>query len=151
MESTYAPHSLKPAEHYHPVQTEDFTVLQGSITVAINGSMRTLHTGETLHIPPGTVHAMWNTTDKPAVVNWKVRPALNTEYLLETGMGLAKDGKTGKNGLPGLLQSIAIARYFNRAYRLAKPPFFLQKLAFAVLGPLATWKGYRPTYEAYID
>ncbi|MCC6413771.1 MAG: cupin domain-containing protein [Saprospiraceae bacterium] len=151
MEYTYAPHSAKPAEHYHPIQKEDFTVLQGVITVTLNGATRLLRAGDKLHIPPNTVHAMWNDSDEPAVVNWQVRPALNTEYLLETGMGLAKDGKTNKKGLPGLLQAIAIARYFSKAYRLANPPYAVQRVLFAFLGPVAKMLGYRATYQEYID
>src|SRR6476469_1289446 len=93
MEATYSVASGPPPPHYHPAQNEDFTVLEGCLSVEFNGELKQLHPGERLHIPRNTVHAMWNAAGIKTVVNWQVRPALITEYFLETGTGLARDGK----------------------------------------------------------
>jgi quercetin dioxygenase-like cupin family protein len=151
MESVYNSTSKEPAPHYHPAQEEDFTVLEGSLSVKLNGTLRILQAGDTLHISKNEVHAMWNHTDGKTVVNWKVRPALDTEVLLETGTGLAADGKVNKKGMPPLLQSALIANHFAPVYRLAKPPFAIQKILFSLLAPIAYLNGYRPTYPKYLD
>jgi quercetin dioxygenase-like cupin family protein len=151
MESSFAPHSTEPVAHYHPKQAEDFTILEGTLTVRINGKIIELTKGQSLHLPANTIHAMWNATDVPAVVNWKVQPALNTEHLLETGVGIANDQPTNAKGMPGLLQSALIVQHFSNVYRLASPPYLFQRLFFAFLTPIAYLAGYRPFYKKYID
>lgn len=151
METTYNAYSTEPAPHYHPYQTEDFVVLKGEVSVRINGNVKILTAGDTLHLPANTIHSMWNNTDQPAVVNWKVRPALNTEYLLETGMGLANDGKINAQGKLPLLQGALTVNKFSKVYRLAQPSFIVQKIVFTLLTPIAYLLGYRATYRKYLD
>src|SRR6476469_1284399 len=93
MEAIFNAHSKEPVAHYHPVQEEDFIVLAGQLTVRINEQLKVLHVGDRLHIAPNVVHAMWNNSDEKAIVNWQVRPAIDSEHLFETMAGLAADGK----------------------------------------------------------
>jgi quercetin dioxygenase-like cupin family protein len=151
MESIFQPNAKEPVPHYHPLQTEDFTILEGEVTVRINCKIRILKQGDTLHLSRRTVHSMWNNTAQRAVVNWKVQPALETEYFFETGMGLASSTKTNELGMPGILQIAFIDNKFSNVYRLARPSFFIQKILFAVLTPLAYLAGYKPYYKKYID
>lgn len=151
MESTYHAASKEPPMHYHPNQWEDFTVLRGELQVRVNGKLITLMIGDTLHIKPNEPHAMWNTSGSKVVVNWQVRPALNTEYLLETVTGLANDGKTNADGIPDILQMAATMPKFGSVFRLAKPPFLMLKIIFSVLTPFAWLKGKKPLYKQYLD
>jgi quercetin dioxygenase-like cupin family protein len=151
MESFFQPHSKEPVAHYHPKQREDFTVLEGTLKVRINGMVQQLQAGNHLHVAPNTVHSMWNAGEVPARVAWRVTPALETEYFLENGMGLANDGKMAKNGMPTLLQTVLTARRFSHVFRITKPPYPLQRLLFAVLAPIAYLKGYRGVYKKYLD
>jgi quercetin dioxygenase-like cupin family protein len=151
MESTYHSHSKEPVPHYHPFQDEDFEVTSGELTIRMNGAVQLFRPGDAIHIPRGTVHSMWNNSDGVTVINWKVRPALNMENLLETGMGLANDGRTNEDGLPGILQVAIMANKYSDAFRLAKPPFIVQKILFALLTPLAYALGYRGEYDKYLD
>jgi quercetin dioxygenase-like cupin family protein len=151
MESVYLAQSKEPASHYHPRQEEDFLVLEGELTVAINGQVKKLKTGDVLHIPAGTHHAMWNNSNMNTIVNWRVRPALNTEYMLETIYGLASDGKTNQQGMPGIWQIAITANQFGNEFRLSKPPFAVQKIIFGLLSPIAYLFGYRAIYKRYID
>ena len=150
MESSLRPHSTEPVPHYHPHQEEDFTVLWGELTVRINGTLNRLKPGDTLHISRHTVHSMWNDSDQPTVVNWQVRPALNTEQLLETGMGLATDGKTRADGTPPFLQAVVMVHHFRNEYRLAKPPYWVQRVLFPLLAGIGRGLGYRGTYPQYL-
>ena len=151
MESTYNSHSKEPVAHYHPNQEEDFTVIKGSLSVVVEGKLKILNEGEKLHIPKGQKHAMWNQTDEVTIVNWQVRPAMNTEYFLETAMGIATNRKTNEEGMPNLLQIALFANQFADEFRLTKPPYFVQKIVFTLLSPVARLLGYRSTYREYID
>jgi quercetin dioxygenase-like cupin family protein len=151
IEATYHAASKPPAPHYHPAQDEDFTVLEGSLSVQVDGQLKLLQAGDTLHIPRNTVHAMWNPSEKKTVVNWQVRPAFDTEYFLETGTGLAGDGKINEKGMPPLLQVALLARTYAQVYRLAKPSYAIQKILFSILAPFAYLRGYRPVYKKYLD
>ena len=151
MESTFAPHSVEPLLHYHPKQHETFTVLEGSLQVRMNGEIRVLMEGATLEIPANTPHSMWNSSCVKTVVNWKVEPALSTEYFLETGMGLAVQGKVNKKGVPCLLQAVLLSEKYKHVFRLAKGPYVVQRAIFKILSPMAKWRGYKAVYSELID
>lgn len=151
MEATYNSHSKEPAAHYHPSQVEDFTVLSGQLTVRMDEHLKVLKQGDTLHIPINKVHSMWNDTDEKTIVNWKVQPAMDTDNLLETATGLAIDGKTNNDGMPNILQVALMANKYSDVFRLASPPFAVQKILFIILTPFSYLFGYRPTYKKYLD
>ena len=152
MESTYNALSKEPASHYHPYQDEFFTIISGEMTIRLDGEERhTLQAGDTFEIPRNQIHAMWNAASQKAVVNWQVRPALNTEQLLETIMGLATDGKCNKKGMPGILQVALTSGQFNKELRLLSPPLLIQKIVFSVLRPFALMAGYKASYAQYLD
>jgi mannose-6-phosphate isomerase-like protein (cupin superfamily) len=151
IESAYRAHSSEPTPHYHPIQTEDFTIMVGELTVRINGQVTVFKTGDKIHIPPNTVHSMWNASDTETVVNWQIRPALDTEYFFETVTGLANDGKVGPNGVPPLLQTALLAQQYSSVFRLTKPSLGVQKVVFSLLSPIARLLGYRSMYHQYLN
>jgi quercetin dioxygenase-like cupin family protein len=151
MESFFQPHSKEPVPHYHPFQEEDFVVLEGEITVRINGKLHSLKQGDTLHVNKKQVHSMWNQSGNTARVNWKVMPASDTEYFLENGIGIANEKKTNDKGMPGLLQVALLANRFSHVYRVAKPPYAVQKILFTTLTPFSYLAGYRPCYKEFVD
>ncbi len=136
MESGFEPHSPEPPLHYHPDQFEDFTILEGELTVRINGSLKILKTGDRLHVQANTPHAMWNNSELKTTVNWKVQPALNTEQLFETFAGLAIDNKTKSNGMPAFFQVVLTANKFSNTFRMVSPYYWVQKILFGLLTPL---------------
>jgi quercetin dioxygenase-like cupin family protein len=151
IETTYHAHSTQPPAHYHPYQDEEFSVITGELTVLIDGRIWILVAGDSLKIPAKKIHAMWNNADRKTVVKWTVSPAMDTEYFLETAMGISTHGKTGKEGMPGLLQVALLANKFADEFRLSKPPFAIQRVVFYLLTPIAWLLGYRATYREYID
>jgi mannose-6-phosphate isomerase-like protein (cupin superfamily) len=151
MESVYNTRSVEPIEHYHPAQEEDFSIIEGELSVKINGQLTIYKAGDHFHIPKGVVHAMWNASSAKTVINWQVRPALNTEYLLETSNGLVKEGKTNERGMPDILQVALIANRFSGVFRLAKPPYVVQRIVFSILAPIAFLAGKKGMYMKYID
>jgi quercetin dioxygenase-like cupin family protein len=151
MESVFQPHSTEPVPHYHPLQQEYFTVLEGEISVRIHGQLLILKAGDKLHVKKNQVHSMWNHSDKPARVNWKVIPASDTEYFLENGVGIANENKTNAQGMPSLLQLALLAKRFSHVYRASRPSYAVQKLLFTVLSPFSYLLGYRACYKRFVD
>jgi len=141
MEAGYAPKSPAPPEHFHPSQEERFVILKGAMTARVAGEVRELRTGDTLVLPAGTPHSMWNAGDERAVVKWETRPALRTERLFRDLFAL---GARGTPTLADVLALIAgytaeirvapmidpeVADYYERApeeSRLTKGPFKLE-------------------------
>lgn len=151
METTYPARSHKPPPHYHPHQEEDFIILSGEMTVSMDGQLRILKQGDMLHIPKNKVHAMWNHTRTKAVVNWQVRPALDSEYFFEIMTGLANDGKLSAKGKPRLLNTALLMNRFSGEIRLAKPPYWVQRVLFGVLALAGRLTGQRKTFEQYFN
>ena len=71
-------------------------------------------------------------------------PAMDMENFLETIMILANEGKTKPDGKPGLLQFAFLVNRFHKVFRLAKPPYFLQKIFFFLLSPILYFWGCEP-------
>jgi quercetin dioxygenase-like cupin family protein len=142
VESVYTkPSPSRPPAHYHPAQEEIFRVLAGKLHATIDGRERTLREGETLVVLEGIRHEMW-AEEGGVRVNWQTRPALRTGAFFETIFGLAAEDKTNEKGVPNLLRSAVIAQAFADEFRLAHPPWPLQRLLFAVLAPVGRLLGY---------
>ena len=109
-----------------------------------------IKSADQFRITANEIHSMWNDSDQPAIANWKITPALNSQYLFETTVGLANEGKTNTEGLPSLLQLAVMLPYFASVFRTVKPPYAWQKAIFNLLAPIARMKGYEPFYKKYI-
>jgi mannose-6-phosphate isomerase-like protein (cupin superfamily) len=145
----YRSNSTKPPLHFHPSQREHFEIIEGSMTVEINGKQRVYRAGEAFDIMEGTHHAMWNAGDVPTKVIWQIRPALNSQAFFETIWGLREDGKVGRSGNPSLLQIAVMMREYAREFRLVSPPPTVQTVLFALLAFIGSLLGYKARYEKY--
>src|SRR5215203_5587714 len=87
-----------PPMHVHPFQEEHFEVLSGTVGIQIEDEQRSLGEGEQATVPPGTPHTWYSVDDQEEKARFlfELRPALNTEILLETLYGLATDGNTDR-------------------------------------------------------
>jgi quercetin dioxygenase-like cupin family protein len=142
-----APGGFLGNEHLHPSQEERIEVLSGALRCLVGGRERSLHAGESVTVPPGTTHTLWNESQEEAHALVEYRPALR----METLFGLGRDGKTDEQGTPGLLQGAVTLEEFEEEYRLARPSLPVQKALLAVLAPIGRLLGYRPQYPRYSD
>jgi mannose-6-phosphate isomerase-like protein (cupin superfamily) len=136
---------ISPPEHVHPRQEEHFEVISGSLGVRAPGQDQVLSAGESVAIPPGTPHTIWNAGgggETHIVVEF--RPALQTEAFFETMFALARAGKTNQQGSPSILQFASGAKTYGMY--VTSPPIAVQKILFAVLGPLARALRYQPYF-----
>ncbi len=145
MVATFQPQHEPPMPHYHPQQTLDFDVLKGELTALVNGQRTRLQSGDALHIPANQTYALWNgsASGQPAVINCRLRPALDAEFLLETATDLANAEPGEANQLAQLLQKILVARQFSNVFRRCYFPLVLQKIVFLLLTPVAYLVRYR--------
>ena len=67
-----------PQPHLHPLLTEEYEVLEGSLEVLVGSEWRTLRAGDSASVPPGTVHT-FRVGATPARVRNVHRPALDFE------------------------------------------------------------------------
>jgi len=46
--------------HYHNIMEENFYILEGSVTIVVDGASHVLNRGQFIHIEPGEVHYLVN-------------------------------------------------------------------------------------------
>src|SRR5205085_11523291 len=103
-ELTFVPGGFSARNHLHPAQSEQHEVLEGSLGLVVAGRERRLPAGDSETVPANTQHRIFRTQDAPLHARFTLRPPLDSEVLLETLFGLARDGRIGKNGEPSPLQ-----------------------------------------------
>lgn len=142
VEATYAPASKEPPKHYHPSQDEHFEVLDGTVAVRAGAQERTLAAGETIDIPRGTPHQIWNQGAEPARVVWQTRPGGRTGQWFASIDRLHREGRVARNGMPGPLAFAALLTEYDDVFRLAVGPEPLVRGGLALLAPLGRMRGY---------
>jgi mannose-6-phosphate isomerase-like protein (cupin superfamily) len=55
-------------EHYHPVAEEIYHVLSGAGTLRLGAEQAEVRAGDTVVIPPGVRHKLWNPGPEPLVL-----------------------------------------------------------------------------------
>jgi hypothetical protein len=91
---------------------------------------------------------MWNPGSEPARVRWQTRPRGRTEQWFRSVDALHREGKVGRNGMPGPLAFGALLSEYDDVLRLAVGPGPLVQGAITLLGALGRARGYRPAAEA---
>lgn len=145
-------------EHYHPFMVEKFTVLKGRLDARIAGKTLSLGPGQSAIVEAGVAHDWWNgsKTDEAHVLieidRAKGAEHLNSdrfELLIGMLFGLANDGRVDRKGRPSPLQAAVIAREFADVIVFTQPPAAVQRVALAILAPLARWLGYKAIIPSY--
>lgn len=96
-----APKAAGSPPHFHPRLTETFTVEKGTLAVRLGQAHTQLLTaGQSVTIPPGTVHRFWNPTDARIAFRAEVTPGQGFERFMRCLYGLAIAGKTDRKGRP---------------------------------------------------
>jgi hypothetical protein len=129
--------------HVHPLQETRAEMVSGSLCFVVEGREERIGPGESITIPAGARHRFYNDGDIEAVAVQEARPALRLAEFFETYFAMAERGELRDDGSPPLLRSAVLGPRFADEIRLAAPPWWLQRLAYAVLGPVARLRGYR--------
>jgi len=133
-------------EHRHPALTERFTVLEGELTMKLDGQTSIVHEGESAVVEQGAWHDWWNAGDRDTRVRVEITPGERFAYMIETMFGLARLGHTNAKGMPSPLQLALTAHEFSDVIVFRSPPPAVQRALFSALEPIARRRGYRATY-----
>lgn len=135
MEVLYLPSHVRPTLHYHPRQEEHFEVLVGEIAVKRGDEEHTFGAGEKFEVPVGTVHTMSLGNATETRLRWEIRPALDTEGFFEAMWSLPEDRR------PSPLRLASILTRHRHEFRLAAPPYPVQRIVFGTLALVARLLG----------
>jgi len=146
-ETIVQPGGAVAAAHFHPLQTEHFEVLEGTLGMRRGKEKVELTAGEDIVVEPKTPHKFWNAGDTVVRFRCTVTPAMQFERLIATMYALAADGKTNKKGMPNPIRLAAIAKHHFDDVRLPFPPVWMQRAGLALGAPAAKLLGFTPTYD----
>jgi mannose-6-phosphate isomerase-like protein (cupin superfamily) len=142
VEAAWEAGSKAPPPHLHPSQDERFVIHEGALTVELDGETRTVRAGETLDIPKGTSHRMWNAGAQTAKATWQTMPALRTADFWRAMDAARRTRPTNADGVLTAVAAAPILKRHRAEFQLAVPAP-LEKAALAVLGAAARFKGYK--------
>jgi len=112
MEWRLPPHGWAPGAHVHRGQTEEYTVLEGSLDVRLSNQWRTLSQGESAAVAPGTVHTFRVGADGATVRNIH-RPALDFEpHIRMLNATYDERGLGQGQGLRALIYTVLVLRRY---------------------------------------
>ncbi len=133
-----------PPEHIHPKQTETFEIISGTAGFKLNGKEQNLIAGQTITVPVNAPHKFHNAGDSELVMVVELKPALKTEFFLETFYSLAKKGKSNKNSVPNnFLHFMTILNEYYGEQFIIGPPIPVQKFLAKVVGGFGKLVGYK--------
>jgi len=140
----------QPSSHRHMEQESRFEVKSGQLGARIGGGgPRVYRPGETLIVPAGTQHVIWNANRGETSALVEIEPAGNFEQFLETIFGLMRDGRLRDGGpIPRPYLHSALLASVNQLY-LSGIPLFLQRPGIQIMARLAKLRGYRLSYPEY--
>ena len=130
----------KVTPHYHLTYSERFTVLEGLMTVDIDGARYELATGDEAVAAPRSVHAWSNPGAKRCITHVELRPGSpGFEKGLRVTYGLAADGLVLKTGVPRNPLHAALVLEMGEV-RLPGVYAPLERVL-GLLGRVARWRG----------
>jgi mannose-6-phosphate isomerase-like protein (cupin superfamily) len=140
-EITMAPGAQGPPKHFHPRQDESWNVIEGELSLFVEDGWLTLREGESLSIPPNTVHTLRNRSSGDVRFCDIHEPALNFQEYIEALHHQATAGKMTSRMTPSTLIHGAMVLRQHRTTQLSASP--AQRMAETVLSVVARALGYR--------
>jgi len=111
--------ALGPPKHFHPQQDESWRVVEGELSVFVDGDWRTLRGAESLAIPPNTVHTLRNRSGAPVRFRDVHEPALDFQDYIEALHRQAAAGKISSRMTPSTLIHGAMVLRGHRTSQLS--------------------------------
>ena len=136
VDAWFEPHAKLP-EHFHPVQEEQWSVVEGRARVRngdFEGVVAPEHGAQV--VKPGTRHSV-AACGEPVHTRTLVLPALRLQQFLEESAAAGREGLFTSGGLPRGLRGARWAATFLKRYRnetvMTSPPQFAQSALIALL------------------
>jgi quercetin dioxygenase-like cupin family protein len=135
------PGGAVPIPHVHPIQTERFEVLEGSMRFRVGLRTRLAGPGDVVEVAPGVAHSFANAGPDEARLRVEVRPALAMEEMFAEVIAMAQAGRMSRRGLPrNPLDFALLARTYDQEAHAPLMSVGVQRL---LLAPLVWWARLR--------
>jgi mannose-6-phosphate isomerase-like protein (cupin superfamily) len=95
-----------PPPHIHSREEEGFFVLEGEISITIDGKHVVAKPGMYANLPVGSLHSFTNTTDKPAKMLILIAPAGLEQMFFEVGQPLPTGTTTSPPAAPAEIEKL---------------------------------------------
>lgn len=125
-------------EHYHPIQTEHWSVVEGEVRFQLGDVKRVIGPADgELLVRPGVRHSLAGTGKAEAHLRCRVEPAGDLQAFLTDSAAAARDGMFMRGGIPKSLRGARWAATFLAQHReqtvMTFPPAFAQRAMIALL------------------
>lgn len=138
-----------PPRHIHASFDEVFEVVNGKLSIWVDGEVKQIVAGEKLFIPRGVPHKPFNETTEHIRIKGTIAFPEKFAYHLPQVYGVLEEKPDLVNS-PGMVLQMAL---FNTAgfdsYLADGPPVVVQKITGFLVTPLARLLGYKSYYAAY--
>ena len=140
------PGALAPVLHVHPYQEERFEVTAGRVAFRMGAQRILCGPGEGVSVPAGVAHTFENAAEGVSEMLGEYRPGMPemSRRFHEVYFALARAGMTDKKGMPSIWQIAVEMPLMSDHVRIASPPWLVQRVALALLRPIARALGHRP-------
>jgi mannose-6-phosphate isomerase-like protein (cupin superfamily) len=148
VERLQKPGTGKAGAHLHLDFEHRFAVLDGRLTLELDGEERTFGAGEEVHVQPKTPHRdPWNTSDEDLRFRTEFEPVPEFVEGFTAAFGhLLQEGRTNdQDFVPDLQLFVCLYAYRGQSYGVG-PPIWLQKALIPVLAAVGRLRGYRAAY-----
>jgi mannose-6-phosphate isomerase-like protein (cupin superfamily) len=134
--------------HYHTAFVEKFHVIDGDLTVGMEGKGVPVHTGQDTSVHKGTMHKFFNTSSKPVSFLVRIEPARSFEKTLRCAYGLMQTGQSSPDGMPKNPWHLFLILGYSDSYLQGLPGFIQEPLIHA-LSKIAQWKGVAKDFDPF--
>ncbi|MDX5423431.1 MAG: cupin domain-containing protein [Hymenobacteraceae bacterium] len=135
--------------HFHTTFTEEFEVLEGTLSLELGKEVISLNPGEKATAPRYKLHRFFNQdVSRPCTFLVTIRPARHFEEMLRIAYGLINDGLTNSKGIPKSIWHTALMFDMGESY-LPGIPYRIQKWLGAILAKEARRRGRHKELEKY--
>lgn len=135
--------------HYRPRETETFEVLEGELTLTVEGEDRTLGPGAELTVQPGRTHSFRNDAHEFVSVVVKLSSMIDYEAQV-TLFGMDHDGKLGAGGRPPLLHAAAMTAAMREHTVFTPVPRPVMLALWFTAAPVGRLLGHRAVGPRYL-
>lgn len=143
------PFAPGPPKHIHADFDETFQVENGELTIWVDGEIKKLHPGESVHVPRGTPHQPYNETADTIRVKGHFAFPEKFAFTLSQVYTLTDMEPGFANSSKALFQMALFSGAGFDSYKGDGPPLMVQKAMFTLVAPMARLMGYRSYYEKY--
>jgi mannose-6-phosphate isomerase-like protein (cupin superfamily) len=110
------PRAKGPPLHYHLAHAETFAVIEGELSMRVDGETIRLGPGQQVTAEIGQRHTFWSDSNAPSLFRGTLRPGFeDLENCFRISFGLARDGLCNRHGVPRSFYHLAILTALSRS------------------------------------